>query len=385
MHVGFDVIQITRHSKLNELSQYTDGSLLVVYTVSFVIFQRFPVFKMKTKKKIEMLEFTPRSQYACTKCIIYQRITVVGDLHLGDHLCFQHQDNFYHAILTNVSPFKKTTVNMRVVCAAKDISMINKICGRKLDPEKCNKTNEIVQVVLPEVDVTVIGLYRFQYGRKTYKNEKIVQRALAHVTFTCGQRVLLGSLTAQKIRPEAQFSHDATESTSVHFATWCSTGERFSFDSKKCQKKIEYQNKSQEITMCLKFHSEDDPVKQLTESHRQRLLCDSCFLSELVTMVNESKNPEQVYRLISPNNTAWINVRKIPRGLYRVKYKTIDNQVVVKLKRYNSKYKRLALIVKVETFTFTFNTGQKCEEDVEVKYKFPYPFWIIPSRNDDRF
>jgi hypothetical protein len=31
------------------------------------------------------------------------------------------------------------------------------------------------------------------------------------------------------------------------------------------------------------------------------------------------------------------------------------------------------------------NTGQKCEEDVEVKYKFPYPFWIIPSRNDDRF
>ena len=355
-------------------------------TVSFVIFQHFSVFKMKNKEKIDMLEFTPRSQYACTKCIIYQRITVVDDLHLGDHLCFQHQDNFYHAILTDVSPSRReTTVIMRVICASNDVRMINKICGRQLDPEKCNKTDEIVQDVLPEVDVTAIGLHRFQYGRKTYENEKIVKRALKHVTFSCGQRVLLGSLTTQKIRPEAQFSHDATKSTSAQFATWCSTGESFSFDSKECQKKIEYQNKSQEITMCLKFYREDDPVKELTESHRQRLLCDSCFLSELVTMVNESKNPEQVYRLISPNNTAWINIRKIPCGLYRVKYKTIDNQVVVKLKRYNSKYKRLALIVKVETFTFTLNTGQKCAEEVEVKYKFPYSFWKIPSRNDDRF
>lgn len=355
-------------------------------TVSFVIFQHFSVLKMKNKEKIDMLELTPRSQYACTKCIIYQRITVVDYLHLGDHLCFQHQDNFYHAILTDVSPSRKdTTVIMRVICASNDVRMINTICGRQLDPEKCNKTDEIVQDVLPEVDVTAIGLHRFQYGRKTYENEKIVKRALTHVTFSCGQRVLLGSLTTQKIRPEAQFRHDATKSTSAQFATWCSTGESFSFDSKECQKKIEYQNKSKEITMCLKFYREDDPVKELTESHRQRLLCDSCFLSELVTMVNESKNPEQVYRLISPNNTAWINIRKIPCGLYRVKYKTIDNQVVVKLKRYNSKYKRLALKVKVETFTFTFNTGQKCAEEVEVNYKFPYSFWRTPSRNDDRF
>jgi hypothetical protein len=83
------------------------------------------------------------------------------------------------------------------------------------------------------------------------------------------------------------------------------------------------------------------------------------FLFLYVLRPYESKNPEQIYRLISPNNTAWINVRKIPRGLYRVKYKTIDNQVVVKLKRYNSKYKRLALIVKVETFTGTPFIGPK--------------------------
>ncbi|CAC5405878.1 unnamed protein product [Mytilus coruscus] len=338
---------------------------------------------MFSKDKIDLLNFSPTCQYACTKCIKYRRISNIDEVQAGDHICFERDMKFYHAILSNISRVPDSGgVQMHIIHASRtnEMSLAKSLFGKDF-----KQHDIVVQDVLPELDIASVGLHIVQYGRQTYKNEKTLRRALAFVEKNRGQVVPVGSLSSQKIRPEAQFRQHAPDVTSGHFATWCATGESFSFDAKEKRKLIKYTKKENGISMFLELFSDEDPVKQITETHQQQLLCDSCFLTELIRLTNDQKSPEKTYRLISTNGIAWTNERKIPSGLYRVKYKPLSNEVVIKIKRYNSNFKRLALVVKIETFVFNLTPGQKCHTDCEVKYKFPYPFWKIPERNDDRF
>ncbi|XP_071149038.1 uncharacterized protein [Mytilus edulis] len=339
---------------------------------------------MFSKDKIDLLNFSPTSQYACTKCIKYRRIKNIDEVQVGDHICFERDMKFYHAILSNITTVPDSNrVQMNIVHASRsnEISLVKSLFGKDFKQQ-----DVVAQDILPEFDIAKEGLHIVQYGRQTYANEKILKRALALVEKTLGGQVVpVRSLSSQKIRPEAHFRQHAPDVTSAHFATWCATGESFSFDAKEKRKMIKYTKKENGISMFLELFSDEDPVQQITETHQQQLLCDSCFLTELIRLTNDQKSPEKTYRLISANGIAWTNERKIPSGLYRVKYKPMSNEVVIKIKRYNSKFKRLALVVKIETFVFNLTPGQKCSTDCEVKYKFPYPFWKIPERNDARF
>ncbi|CAG2225261.1 TRR [Mytilus edulis] len=135
----------------------------------------------------------------------------------------------------------------------------------------------VVQEVLPELDATSVGLHLVQYGRPTYEHAKILSRALSLVEKNRGQVVPVGSLSSPKIRSEAQFRQHDPNITSGHFASWCATGENFSFDVKEKQKMIKYTREQNQISMTLEMFSDEDPVQKITERHQQQLICDSLF------------------------------------------------------------------------------------------------------------
>lgn len=337
--------------------------------------------KFEKDTKIDLLyEFTPRSQYACTKCMKYNRIRNVDQIHIGSHICFELELKFYHAIVSEINKIDKGRVLLGIIHASRkgELALVRKLFGKDF-----TQHDVIVQETLPEIDINLFNIYTVQYGRHIYQNEKILNRALSLVTRARGLRVTIGSLSDEKIRPEATFRHSNVHTTSEQFASWCATGECVCLIGR--EHKIEYEKTPDTISMKLTVVSDDDPVKCATKLHRDHVLCDACFLTELVLLVRETKNPEIHYNLVSPDDTAWINERKIPGGLYRVKYLPMANEVLIKIKRYNSKLKRFALVVKTESFCFTFKSGRKCEVDTEVKYKFPYPFWKIPGEDDSNF
>ncbi|XP_052081839.1 uncharacterized protein LOC127719649 [Mytilus californianus] len=304
---------------------------------------------MFSKDKINFLNFSPTSQYACTKCIKYRRILNINEVQVGAHIAFERNMQFYHAILSNITNVQDSgRVQMHIIHASctNQLSLVKSLFGKDF-----KQHDTVVQEVLPELDAASVGLHLVQYGRPTYEHEKILRRALALVEKNRGQVVPVGSLSSQKIRPEAQFRQHAPNITSGHFASWCATGENFSFDVKEKQKMIKYTREQNQISMSLEMFSDEDPVQKITERHQQQLICDSCFLKELTLHMNSLKCPEKTYRLISTN--AWTKEKKIPKGLYRVTYTPTSNEVVINIKHYNSKFKRLASESMNETFVFT--------------------------------
>lgn len=339
--------------------------------------------KLERQEQIDLLyEFTPRSQYACTKCIKYIRISSVVQFQIGSHICFVHDLKFYHVIVSEINKIDKNRVQLGIVHASRksELSLVKKLFGKDF-----TQYDVTVQETLPEIDVSSCNVYMVKYGRHIYPNEKVLNRALSLVTRARGLIVPIGSLSDERIRPEATYRLSNQDATSEQFASWCATGECICLNSRKHKYPIEYSKTDDVISMMPTVVSNKHPVKCTTRLHQDHVLCDTCFLTEVVILANETNDPDTQYNLVTPDNTAWVNERKIPGGLYRVKYTPLTNEVIIKIKRYNSKIKRFALIVRTETFRFTLQAGRKCEVGTEIKYKFPYPFWRIPAVDELNF
>lgn len=328
----------------------------------------------RKEMKVELFqEFTPRSQYSCTKCIEYIKITKTQDLTIGSHVCFEKDlKYFYHGIISGIQIVNGECVRLSMIHPSRknELAVVKRLFG-----EQYQQHDTVVEETLPKVELHATNLYQVRYGdRIVCKPEEVLQRATKHIRQNPKgtTRKSYGTIRYERIPSEPEIMYE----TSELFASWCVTGEGVSLNARSSRESIEHRKTQTGITMHLKITSDKDPVECATKLHRQRLLCNSCFLSEIVRLVNSTKKPETKYNIRS-GGTTWVQDRQTPVGLYRVKYKPMLDVIKIKVQSFNAKNKRRATSILTETFLFTLVPGEKCDVNfVEESYTCNFPFCL---------
>ena len=313
--------------------------------------------------KVNLLhDFSPRSQFSCTRCIKYRHVKRIDELLIGSHVCFEVKFKFYHAIISKISKVNEKRVRLCIIHASKksELAVVKRLFGKEFAQHDI-----IYEEYLPELDLTKSSIYIVQYDRCVCKNEMVLKRAMSQI-HRSGNRVQRSSASIAYERFQSE--PENIDETSERFASWCVTGECVSLNTRSSRDCIEYIKSPADITMHLRVISDKDPIESATKLHQQRLLCDTCFLTEVVRLVNSQDTPETKY-FLHKLNAAWVQDRQTPNGLYRVKYKPQIEEVLIKIKRYNAKTKRRASQIEKETFVFTLVPGRKCQvTDTEILY-----------------